>query len=728
MHDYRLTLPAGVLWLMVIVDPSSYFPYVLLAVGILIVATLRHCGLAIVLGSVILAGCISGSLHRYAHDSDPLIRAIPSDSIMVVADVQSYPEYRGEQGSAIAQVRSFRRGDYEQGSTQRIRISWFNQKVQRGDRIRAHGRLISAQSSDYVAARLIAQDIDVQSGAALPARIRSALGDLIASGPQHLQLVPGIVLGDDSQIPAELVTAMRQEGLSHITAVSGAHISILLSVIFLIVGRRRYRCAAVLSIATLAGLVFLVGLEPSVVRAAIMGVFVCIAVGMRRPSSAMPLINICIMTVCLLAPQLANRIGFQLSVCATLAIVLAGPPLSRWLARGMPRALAQILAISLVASLATGPIVVRIQPESSVWLCLANIIISPVIAPITIFGMVAAICAPWAVPVAQLCLLVCRCCTAWIYEVVIHLAHLPGSHLPTPLALAINAGLVAGICVFIYFDRAWICAVGAVAGLSVFGVMAVSRPDTATVFADDWQIVQCDVGQGSAMLLRHKEQIVLVDVGPADGHIGDCVNQAGVTKLDLVILSHFDSDHVRGFEELARETHIGQVWYSPNMYPYRNSQWITHLLSSYGIPGREVVVGEELADISGEKWLRIVGPLVITGDAQSTNDDSLVVLAHTADHSVLILADAPAQRQRLLRGQVGEVDIVVAGHHGARDQSQELADELRAQITIFSVGATNTYGHPHPDALRIWQAPIQQRTDQCSDIVITDTDVLSRCP
>ncbi|WP_406711983.1 ComEC/Rec2 family competence protein [Trueperella pyogenes] len=294
---------------------------------------------------------------------------------------------------------------------------------------------------------------------------------------------------------------------------------------------------------------------------------------------------------------------------------------------------------------------------------------------------------------------------------------LPGSNLPTGVVLAVNVGLLVTLIATLVLGGVRVL-MGALAVLAC--ASAVSMLLSQRVLSD-WEAIQCDVGQGSAFLARGEAGIVLVDVGPESGNISACLTHAGVKRLDLLIISHFDADHVRGLAEVLDTVEVEQVWYSVNRKPERNSQWALDLLNRRGIAHEPARYGDRLGT-----QVEVIGPRTIAGGEGDSNKDSLVVVVTTASHRILILADAPAERQQSLRGEVSAIDVVVAGHHGARDQSRELAEDLKPSVSLFSVGK-NSYGHPTREALDIWHAPIQARTDLCGEIVLTATQVVTGC-
>lgn len=712
MQDFRLLVPAGVVWAMAVLAPD----YLLLGLAALLVTlagTLRRNWFATIIGVALIAASMCGTADALVGESDAVRRVIGED-VQVSGTIERHPKASGGRYGAMARVETVAKwesgkpGGPTMSSQAILYLRWEGERLERGSRFVARGRM-SADGLD-------ASSIEVLSTPAT-GRLRSLLREAVADRPWHAQLIPGVVVGDDTGLPQHVSEQMRVLSLSHLTAVSGAHVSLAIAVVLGAVGRRRPLMAGMLALVSLAGLVELVGPEASVLRAGYMGVLMCVAIALRRRSNALPLLSATIIGVSLLDLELARSLGFQLSALATFAIIVFSYPLQRRLAEHLPGAIADVVSISLIAAIATGPPLLAIQERASMWGILANALVAPVVAPLTIGGMAGALLLPVAPWLAAPILRACEACTWWMAKVTSVLIALPGSSLPTFAVLAANLGFLIALVLGLAFGGARVI-LGAAGVLAFAAVISTLLPQRG---AGDWEAIQCDVGQGSAFLGRTQAGVVLVDVGPEGANIPACLQLAGVTRIDLLIISHFDADHVRGLKDVLDAAEVGEVWYSSNLYHVYNSSWALELLDRRGIEHRPVGYGQSAGGI------RVVGPRSVIGTDDTTNADSLVVEMTTPSHRILILADAPGERQLALRSEVGDVDVVVAGHHGARDQSRELAEQVRAAVTIFSVGKDNTYGHPTREALEIWHAPIQVRTDQCGPIVLRAAEVASGC-
>jgi len=209
-------------------------------------------------------------------------------------------------------------------------------------------------------------------------------------------LLLGVAIGDTSRVDAGLAAAMRTAGLTHLTAVSGAHFAIVGSVVAAAAGACRLpragRAAAVLVAGAL--LFWLVGAQPSVLRAAVMGLIGVAGLLAGRPARAPAALSAAIVVLLVGDPWLATEVGFVLSVLATASIVLLGRAwVERWSARLGP-GLAGALAVPLAAQLACGPVLLAIRPDVSSYAVLANLAVAPAVGPATVLGVLTAAVAP----------------------------------------------------------------------------------------------------------------------------------------------------------------------------------------------------------------------------------------------------------------------------------------------------------------------------------------------
>lgn len=594
--------------------------------------------------------------------------------------------------------------------------------VRRGDRVVVSGTLAALPAWEDSQALLLDSTVAARAspgGAAgavqaLRGRFLAATTSLSAQGRG---LVPGITIGDDSALPETLLEAMRRTSLGHLTAVSGAHIALVLAAVGLLAVRASTRLRAVLLTLALAGLVALVGPEESVVRATAMGCAAVVAILRGRPPRALPALATGIVLLLVLDPWLAFSFGFALSAAATAALLLLAPALGRSAERLLRHAgwrprrhVAAVLATPLAAHLACAPIILLFNPSVSLYGVLANAVAAPAVAPATLLGLASVVASPVWLPGATGLARAAELFTGWIAGTAMVVSRFPASSLPWPqglggaLALAVLHVLVT--IALLLPPRRWPRPPGFLA--VALAVSSLAGAAALLVRGGEWSVFQCDVGQGSALLVRSgRTSAVMVDVGPDDGRSQDCLTAAGVTRLDLLVLTHPHADHVANLPAVLAAVRVDEVLLSPATEPRDAVRAVARELSFAGVPHRVAVAGDH--GTAGTVAWEVLWPTSVPGTADA-NDLSVAVLLAAPEGRVLALGDLQGGGQERLADEVAScgapcrgLEVVAMAHHGSRDQDAALAALLDPAITLVSVGADNGYGHPTEEAIALYE-------------------------
>ncbi|ROS31059.1 ComEC/Rec2 family competence protein [Cellulomonas sp. PhB150] len=281
--------------------------------------------------------------------------------------------------------------------------------------------------------------------------VRAAEHRLAAPLPRDARaLLPGVTVGDTSGVDEDLRDALRASGLTHLTAVSGAHFSLVATLTVVAAGLLRMprRARAGVVVGAMAAMVLLVHPSPSVVRAAVMGLVGVWAMLLGRPARAPAALAAAVVVLLVLDPWLAGEIGFVLSVLATAGIVLVAEPLTvRWSTR-LGRPLAATLAVPVAAQVVCGPVVVVLTPSFATYAIPANVLAAPAVAPATVLGLAAGVVEPWCAPLATVLAWVAGAACWWIGAVARVAAGAPGAQLAwLPGALGVGVLGLSGLCV-----------------------------------------------------------------------------------------------------------------------------------------------------------------------------------------------------------------------------------------------------------------------------------------
>ncbi|HKP06537.1 MAG TPA: MBL fold metallo-hydrolase, partial [Microbacterium sp.] len=212
----------------------------------------------------------------------------------------------------------------------------------------------------------------------------------------------------------------------------------------------------------------------------------------------------------------------------------------------------------------------------------------------------------------------------------------------------------------------------------------------------DWAVLACDVGQGDAVLLRSEGAVALVDTGPDPEPLAACLSRAGLDRIDLLVLTHFDLDHVGGLD--AVRGRVGTVLHGPGDAA---AEVAVASLTAQGARATEAAAGLS-GSLGGARW-RVVWPTAGSRAFPPGNDASVVLDVRGGGiPPTLLLGDLSASPQRLLTAS-GALDppyaIVKTAHHGSADQDAGLYVAARPSIALITVGVVNDYGHPRDEAL-----------------------------
>ncbi len=553
--------------------------------------------------------------------------------------------------------------------------------------------------------------------------------------PDAGALLLGLAVGDESTLPADLDEAMVRAGLAHLTAVSGSNTSLVVGIAMAAVAGvgLGWRARVITCLAVLSAYVMLVRPQPSVLRAAVMGVVALIALSAGGRRRGPPALLASALVLLLVLPQFALSLGFALSFAATAGLLVVGPPIARrlgswWWSAWLPEPLRAALAVAAAAHLATLPLAVLMGNGASLVALPANVVVTPLVPFATVLGLAAALIATAAPGAAELVAMVASPATAAIAWVARTSSALPFGVLEVPggPAGALAAAAILALAATIaargwrpWRDRRIVLAitVAVVLGLLAQHGRAARWPPA------DWVVLACDVGQGDGLLLRARgsQEALLVDAGPHPGAITDCLRGSGVERL-TVLLTHFHADHIDGLGAVLHGWPVTEVLTTPVPEPAEGADRVVDQARAAGVPIRLVRAGEE-GTVAGV-GLNVLWPARRVQQSPA-NNASVVALAEipTSNGTVRILVTGdiePEAQHVLMAGPSPMAHVVKVPHHGSRYQVPQFAAWSGARIALFSVGADNDYGHPSEATLEQYLSAGSRigRTDEQGDLAV----------
>ena len=615
--------------------------------------------------------------------------------------------------------------------------AWWNDVAAIGD-----GDLRQFSSRSVYVLLYARGETEVQPGLAgelryLPQRAAKILRDKLAQlwdDPSVLGFLTAELTGDKSLLPESDYVAMQETGLAHIFAVSGLHCAFLVTLLSLLIPPTHRRTLCAVASAVLVFYMLLTGLSPSVARACVMQLFLLSAPLFRRGSDPLTSLAAALTVILLVNPYAVGSVSLQLSVAATLGMVLLSGRLYKsftgWY-RGRNRAVRAALSFLVANLAATLGALVFTAPLTAYYFNILSLV-----APLA--GLLAVPAAGYAFMSAFV--------SALLGLVWTPLGHLAGY---VPLLLVKYILWVAHLLLAVpyhavYFTnvylRVWLLYVyAAFLGCAVTpdGKRKYALASALTVLTlaaclwlnSRWQqygafrAAVLDVGQGESVALCSGSEAALVDCGSSNSYVdagsvaADALQSAGIRRLSAVIVTHYHADHTNGLTEVLTRLPVDTL-YLPDIedeYGVRD-----RLVSLAAHQGADVVFVTEPTRIAlGEAVLTVYPPLLTTGDL---NEQGLTALATAGDFDLLITGDMAGQTEQLLAQTypLPDVEVLVVSHHGSRYSSDEsFLRAITPDNAVISVG-DNRYGHPAEETLRRLQAvgATVWRTDQQGSIRI----------
>jgi len=745
--DYRLAPPALVAWVTaagcVGIPPvrAAVGAAVCLLLGLLSAHRGRH-ALALTVLAAAAAAMVTG-LRVSGNESGPVPALAEQRAVVDVhLTLRSDPVLRQGRFDDIVIVEAYAEQITGRGERSTLRSpllviaepEWLGLEL--GSTVHAVGALAPANESDVAAVFLPARIVDVVADPAWWWRASSVMRGGVAEGvattdPDVRALVPALVDGDDSAISTELAEDFRATGLTHLLAVSGTNLTLVVGFLLLLArwcGLGGYASILVGLLGTV-GFVLLARPEPSVLRAAAMGLVALVGLGAGGRRRGVRALSVAVLVLVLIDPWLSRSTGFVLSVVATAGILVLAPAWSAALARWLPAPLADAVAVPMAAQIACTPVVAAFSGQVSMVAVGANLLVGPAVGPATVLGLIAGgVSLVWS-GAGHLVGHLAALPAGWIVTVARAGASLPGASAEWgsgALAIAVLIGVCAALCLLAprVLSRPRTSAV-----CLVLVVAYVVHPVSLGWPPRGWVMVACDVGQGDALVLSAGSgTAVVVDTGPDPRLVDRCLDRLGVDTVPLVILSHLHADHVDGLSGVVDGRDVAEIEIGP-VVPH--TEQYTDVISTareHAIPVVQAAYGTQ-RDIGTLSWA-VLGPMPgvatpgVSGTAQ--NNSSLVLTVSTSGVRLLLTGDVePEAQSALLRwGPALSADVLKVPHHGSAAQDPRFLQAVGARLALICVGSDNDHGHPSAQTINTLEdaGARVERTDTAGDVAVVVRD------
>lgn len=531
-------------------------------------------------------------------------------------------------------------------------------------------------------------------------------------------IAKALLLGYKNELEGETRTAFARAGLSHIMAVSGLHVGLVVAPFWIIIPLFwTKRWGSEIGLAALILLLFLyagiTGFSTSVIRASVMAVFLTYGKLFSKRSNSINLTAVAALLILVVDPKQLFEIGFQLSFSAVLTILLVMPVIqaklpypirTKWY--GTPL---MVMIISVVVQVGLYPLQVYYFGEVSVISPIANALFVPflgLIVPLSLVAILLSVLFPYLGMIINY---------------------------PSELFLQLMSNFVEKVSGFDWawftaslpsglFFFCWIALILTVASwrvpkvrwkmvsltlLSVMvlqGITLIQKLQPAEL-----KLIVFDVGQGDANLVKTpNNKHILIDTGvwQPGGNAGEQIilpylKAAGINKLDAVILSHPHADHIGGIISIMEEIEISHIYNSGYVYDSRLYELYQKRAKELNIPVTSVSAGDKL-EIDKSVLMLVLGP---EGSPKGSdpNQHSVVINMIYGESEFLFTGDAGEdQEERLVEnyGDLLDADFLKVGHHGSKTSSETFfLKKVTPDIATVSLGKNNRFRHPHKEAV-----------------------------
>ncbi len=708
-------------------------------------------------------------LHRQAR---PVITA--GDPTTVTGVVADAPTRSGGSTRFTLTVQTWRHDETDRHATGDVRVTlrsspWDDApapfpRVFQGDRIRLYGSLRAPPAprnpadfdyGAYLRRRGIYSTLYVSDAADVRilqrrkgmlqrvvtdtrTRIRQAVGAHIPSDTSRA-ILQALLLGDRSQVEDSHREAFAQTGLMHLLAVSGLHVLLVGMVLYTLLRpilhrfRLRWQIVELLraasTIVVLLLYMLLTGSPPSVVRAVVMAVLLIGSILLQRTTHTLNTLGVAAIVLLMLRPTALFDAGFQLSMSAVAGIVALNPRLEDACRHVLPESMHQNAAgewlmsmttVSVAATLGTAPVLLH----HFGFVALGGLVLNTIAIPLTAVGLTAGLLMLFAAPMFAPGAAAFGAAADASIRVLTETATFgatwmgAGAHLANPSGWTL-ASILAAVAVIAQFPRPkhrWRLVVAACLLATLGFIHDLARSKSSPTL----EVLFLDVGQGDAILVSTPdEHHMLVDAGPSSpfSDAGESVvvphlKHVGIDKLDVVVVTHPDSDHLGGVPSVVKSVEIGRFIHSGRSSESNLFVRSRRILQKNGVPSSPVVVGDSIA-LGDHVLVSALGPPGASVSASwEENDASVVLMISFGKTRILLPGDVEHAGEQWLVKRFGSrlaSDLVKVAHHGSSTSSTPVfvkattSDSSRHPLAVIPVGRFNQFGMPVPDVLTRWQ-------------------------
>ena len=545
----------------------------------------------------------------------------------------------------------------------------------------------------------------------------------------NLEILGGIVFGDDAVSPPENIKdSFINSGILHILAASGMNVAFIYG--FWCFFMRRLRVPFKFSVISGMGVIVLytlmTGLGPSVIRAALMLLFILIGKLIDRDAHSVSLLALVGMLMLIYNPAYINDVGFQLSFLATFGILVTGNALLDKIKDSkIPPVITGAVLIPVVAQCWVAPVQMFYFNTFSLYSILANIAIMPFLSVVSFGGFVSSVLAIFTPFTNFFCMTI-----DWVanitLDIIVWISHfvsqLPNSLITTShpdiLQLLIYYGILLGITFM--FKNGWNKKLFALLSCALIILLIT----TITFPNHKLQIIAFDVQNADSFLIKTPQnKYFFIDTGKfaytsknsqAKIIMIKYMIDRGLKNIEGLIVTHFDNDHAGGAADIMENLKVKKVYVNTSRAKTSTAVNLFKTSNAQNIPA-EIPQNGEIIYTEPDLTLTTYS----SGIKDNDNENSIITLLTYKDFEMLFMGDAGIIAFDKIKDNLpSNIDVLKVGHHGARNVvNQEMMQKLQSKVSIVSTGP-NPFGHPAKGTLDILRNSDVYRTDRNHSIEI----------
>lgn len=532
-------------------------------------------------------------------------------------------------------------------------------------------------------------------------------------------LLLGILIGERDNIQEDIIESFRTANLSHILAVSGAHTSyIILGITYLISkSKTPKRIGYIITIINLLIFIIITGASYSVVRACIMAIVVIGAKICYRKEKFFTSICISLIIILIQNPFAINDIGLKLSFMGTAGIVIFNKSITNFFIKlKIKQKIAEALSVTFSAQLMIMPITILNFNTISLTFFISNILASPLLGIIIIFGFISIFISSILNPISKILFLILHIFLELLILVSKVTEKIPGSSIlvktPNILFAIVYYILILFFNYFFVikqnptrrFHKKIIKIITIKNIKNAFKVIAVVflimllLTRIVRIINPTLKIYFIDVGQGdSTLIVTPKNKKILIDGGEGKTNVlFQYLLDRRINKIDYIIISHFDSDHCNGLIEIIEKMRVENIVMSKQSKESEEYKKILEIIKQKNIKVSSVKAEDKII-IEKNLYTKILNPAE-KFEFQDLNNNAIVAKLVYKNFSMLFTGDIEKAEENLAKKYKNELKstILKVAHHGSKTStSEEFLKYVEPQIALIGVGENNKFGHPN---------------------------------